>query len=147
VNLLTPFLRPNPATFVRPPVSVRKQVKFILYRLAHGVSCARIHNLYGCGESTIRKYTMIVYRSLGSIEDGSFFQFICTPSGDRLQNITKKIRDITGLLNIAEAIDGTHIPLSVRPSKQYTPMSHNFYNRKHFHNILLQAVCDTNRMF
>ena len=26
-------------------------------------------------------------------------------------------------------------------------MPQDFYNRKHFHNIVLQAVCDTNRMF
>ena len=147
MNLLTPFLRPNLATFVRPPVPIRKQVKFVLYRLAHGVSCARIHNLYGCGKSTICKYTMIVYRTLGSSEDGLFFQFIYTPSSDRLQSISKKIRDITRLSNIVGAIDGTHIPLSVRPSKRYTPMSHDFYNKKHFHSIVLQAVCDPNRMF
>jgi hypothetical protein len=70
VDLLTPFLRPTAATFVRPPVPVRKQVKLVLYRLAHGVSCARMHNLYGCGESSIRKYTMIVCRALGSGENG-----------------------------------------------------------------------------
>jgi hypothetical protein len=46
VDLLTPFLRPTVATFVKPPVPVRKQVKLVLYRLAHDVSCARMHNLY-----------------------------------------------------------------------------------------------------
>jgi hypothetical protein len=111
VDLLTPFLRPTAATFVRPPVLVRKQVKLVLYGLAHRVSCARIHNLYGCGDSTIRKYTMIVCRALGSGEDGLFIQFIHTPSGDRLQSIIEKFMDITGLPNITEAIDGTHIPL------------------------------------
>ena len=60
VDLLTPFLHPTTAMFVRPPVPVRKQVKLVLYQLAHGASCIRMRNLYGCGESTIRKYTMIV---------------------------------------------------------------------------------------
>ena len=62
VDLLKPFLRPSAVRFVRPPILVRKQVKLVLYGLVHGVSCARMHNLYGCGESTTRKYTMIVCR-------------------------------------------------------------------------------------
>jgi len=110
VDLLTPFLHPTAATFVRPPVPVRKQVKLVLYRLAHGVSCARMHNLYGCGESTIRKYTMIVCRALGSGENDLFFQFIHTPSGNMHQSIIKKFRNITRLPNIAGAIDDIHIP-------------------------------------
>ena len=73
VDLLTPFLHPTAVTFVRLPVPVRKQVNRVLYRLSHDVSCARMDNLYGCRESTIRKYTMIVCRALGSGEDGLFF--------------------------------------------------------------------------
>ena len=106
-----------------------------------------MYNLYGRGQSTIRKYTMIVCRALGSNEDGLFVQFIHTPSGDRLHNVIEKFRDITALLNIAGAIDDSHIPLSARPSRRYNPMPQDFYNRKHFHNIVLQAVCNTNRMF
>ena len=109
VDLLTPFLRPIVATFVRPPVPVRKQVKLVLYRLAHGISCARMHNLYGCAESNIRKYTMIVCRTLGSGKDSLFFQFIYTPPSNMHQNIIEKFRD-KKLPNIAGAIDDTHIP-------------------------------------
>ena len=47
VDLLTPFLRPTTVRFVRPLIPLRKQVKLVLYQLAHGVSCARMHNLYG----------------------------------------------------------------------------------------------------
>ena len=113
VDLLTPFLQPTAARFVRPPIPVRKQVQLVLYRLAHGVSSARMHNLYRCGESTIRKYTMIVCKALGTAEHGLFFHFIHTPHGDRLQNIIESFRDITGLPNIAGAIDGTHISLTL----------------------------------
>ena len=137
VDLLTPFLSPTAVTFVRPSIPVRKQVKLVLYRLAHGVSCARMHNLYGCDKSTIRKYTMIVCRVLGIGEDGLFFQFIHTLQGDRLQNIIESFRDITGLSNIASAIDGSHIPLNTRPNRRYTPMPSDFFNRIFFHNIVL----------
>ena len=143
---LTPFLRPVAITFVRPPIPIRKQIKLVLYRLAHGVSCARMHNLYGCGESIIRKYTLIICRVLVFLE-GIFHHFIHTPTGDRLQGIIKKFKDITRLPNIPGTIDETHIPLTCRPTRQFTPMPSDFYNRKRFHNIILQGVCDADRIF
>lgn len=146
VQELTPFLQSVAVTFVRPPVPVRKQIKLVLYKLAHGISCSRMHNLYGCGESTIRKYTIIICRVLASRE-GIFHHFIHTPTGDRLQNIIENFRDITGLPNIAGAIDGTHIPLTCRSSRRYTPMPSDFFNRKKFHSIVLQGVCDADRIF
>ena len=106
-----------------------------------------MHNLYGCGESTIRKYTMIVCRALETADDGLFFNFIHTPYSDRLQSIIESLKDITGLSNIVGAIDGIHIPLTYRPSRRYTPMPQDFFNRKKFHSIVLQGICDSNKMF
>ena len=82
VQELTPFLQSVTVTFVRPPVPVQKQITLVLYRLAHDISCARMHNIYGCGESTIRKYTIIICRVLASRE-GIFHHFIHTSTGDR----------------------------------------------------------------
>ena len=143
---LTPFLRPVAITFVSPSIPIRKQIKLVLYRLAHDVSCAKMHNLYGCGESTIRKYTLIICRVLASRE-GMFHHFIHTPTGDRLQGIIEKFRDITRLSNIASAIDDTHIPLTCRPTRRFTTMPSDFFNRKKFHSIVLQGVCDADRIF
>ena len=52
---LTPFLQPIVPHCVpnRPPMPIRKQVKLVLYHLAHGISCERMDVLYGCGASTI----------------------------------------------------------------------------------------------
>ncbi len=44
-------------------------------------------------------------------------------------------------------IDGTHIFLSVKPNKQITSFATGFYNRKHFHSIMLQVVCDCDMFF
>ena len=60
---------------------------------------------------------MIVYRALETADDGLFFNFIHTPHGDCLQSIIESFRDIIGLPNIIGAIDGTHIPLTYRPSR------------------------------
>ena len=67
---------------MRPPILVRKQIKLVLYGLAHSVSCARMHILYGGGKFTIRKYTFIMCHVLASRE-GIFHHFIHTSTGDR----------------------------------------------------------------
>ena len=48
---------------------------------------------------------------------------------------------------MVSAIDGTHIPLSSRPQRGLTPMPCDFFNRKKFHSVLLQVVCDSERFF
>jgi hypothetical protein len=53
VSELTPFLRPTADMFVWPPVPVRKQVSLVVYRLAQGLSCKAMDNLYGCEASTL----------------------------------------------------------------------------------------------
>ena len=143
---LTPFLRPCANMFVRPPIPIRKQVSLVVYRLAHGFSCKAMDNLYGCGESTIRKYTSIVCRVL-SHQDGFFGIYIHAPRGHRLADTIRKFRDITSLPNAVGAIDGTHIPLSSRPQRDLTPIPSDFFNRKKFHSVLLQAVCNLERFF
>ena len=45
------------------------------------------------------------------------------------------------------AIDVTHIPLSSRLQRGLSPMPLDFFNRKKFHNMFLQAVCDSERFF
>ncbi len=146
VSELTPFLHPTANMFVRPPVPIRKQVSLVVYRLAHGLSCKAMDNLYGCGASTIRKYTLIVCKVL-SAQEGLFGRYIHAPIGHRLTDTIRKFREKTGLPNVVGAIDGTHIPLSTKPQWGLTPMPCDFFNRKKFHSILLQAVCDSERFF
>jgi hypothetical protein len=52
-----------------------------------------------------------------------------------------------GLSNICGAIDGIHIPLVKRPNIRYTLVTLYYYNWKKSHNIVLQVVCDTQKMF
>ena len=86
---LIPFLRSTANMFVRPPIPIRTQVSLVVYRLAHGFSCKAMDNLYGCGESTIRKSTLIVCRVL-SRHDGLFGTYIHVPRGHRLADIIRK---------------------------------------------------------
>ena len=56
VAKLTPFLCPSANMFVRPPLSIMKQMSLVVYLLAYGFSYKAIYNLYNYRESIIRKY-------------------------------------------------------------------------------------------
>ena len=70
--------------------------------------------MYGCGESTIRKYTLIVCRVLSS-QHGLFGRYIHAPTRHRLANTIRKFRDNTGLPNVVGVIHGTHSFVSQIP--------------------------------
>ena len=106
-----------------------------------------MNDLYGFRASTIRKYTDIVCEVLSSRDQCLFTTYIHTPTGDRLYDIMERFRNSTRLPNICGAIDGTHIPLARHPSSDLTPMASNFYNMKKFHSVVLQRVCDMDRIF
>ena len=91
----------------------------VIYRLAHEHSPEHIADSFKVGASTIRKYVEIVCDILTDREK-LFSHYIVIPSGDHLHRIINDFEELTGLLNICGAIDGTHIPLAERPSKRIT---------------------------
>ena len=143
---LIPFLRPRANMFVRPYVSIKKQMSFIVCKLAQGLSSKAMNNLYGYEESTIRKYMFVVCKVL-SPHDGLFKRYMHTPIGHRLTDTIRKFCDKTSLPNVLGAIDGTHIHFSSKPQRGLTPMPCDFFSRKNVHNVLLQAMCNLERFF
>jgi hypothetical protein len=113
---LTPFIYPSATQFVRTPIPLKKAMKMVLYRLAHGISPKRMNALYGISAFIIRKYTYIIYDVLSN-GDKLFLIYVHTPTRDQLFNIIERFRDITSLQQICGVIDGTHIPLSEKPNK------------------------------
>ena len=63
--------------------------------------------------------------------------FIVFPSGSELDNVMQGFKEKWGVLQCVGAIDGSHIPVSA-PSGQHT----DFYNRKGWYSIIIQAVVD-----
>ena len=94
----------------------------------------------------LEKYTLIVCKIFFSA-DGLFGRYIHAPTRYRLTDSIHKFREKTGSSNMVGAIDGTHILLSSKPARGLTPMPCDFFNRKKFHSVLLQAVCDSERFF
>ena len=93
------------------PYPFEKQTSLDVYRLAQDLSCKAMDNLYECGGSTIRNYTLIICRVF-FFQDGLFGSYSHTPTGHRLAITIRKFCDITSLLNVMDAIDGKQILLS-----------------------------------
>ena len=59
----------------------------------------------------------------------------------------ERFRNSTGLPNICGVIDGIRNPLARCPSSDFTPIASNFFDMKKFHSVVLQGVCDMDRIF
>jgi hypothetical protein len=129
VSKLIFILRSTTDMFVRPPIPIRKQLSLVVYRLAQGLSCKAMDNLYGCGGSTIRLLTLIVCKVFSS-EEGLFRRYIHASTGYGLTDTIRKFCDITGLLNVVDTIDDTHIQLSCKSYRDLTLTHYYFFNRK-----------------
>jgi hypothetical protein len=144
--LLQEFICPFTTQFVRTPILLRKAVKMVLYQLAHAISFEIMSALYNVSAIIIRKYTYNVCDVLSN-GDKLFLIYVHIPIGDPLLNILEQFHDIIGLQQICGVIDGTHIPLSVKPNKQITSSTTYFYNRNRFHSIMFQVACDYDMFF
>jgi len=56
-------------------------------------------------------------------------------------------KKISSIPNICEDIDGIHILLADLPNKKIKLVIGEFFSRKKSHNIVLQVVCDVNKIF
>jgi len=102
-------------------------------------------DLFNLEGSTLRKYVDIVCDALCD-KNKLFNNYISIPFGHRLQKEIKNcFHDLTSLRNICGAIDSTHIPFTSFPNKRVTFATSDFFNKKKFHNIVMQAIYDANK--
>jgi hypothetical protein len=64
-----------------------------------------------------------------------------------LKDIIPRFEDLTNIPSIFGAIDKTHILLKNLPNKKIIFTIGDFFNRKKFFSIVLQVVCDANKIF
>jgi hypothetical protein len=83
---MSPFIYPSATQFVITPILLRKIVKMVLYRLAHGIFFEKMNALYGVGASIIMKYTYIVCDVLFN-GDKLFSFYVHTTTKDQLFHI------------------------------------------------------------
>lgn len=144
VEELRPFIQSESKIYVRAPLEIDRAVAMVLYRLAQGLSAREVAEKYNVGASTVGKYTLIVASALADANK-LYGRYMAIPTGDRMVRIISQFQQMTNVSNMCGAIDGTHIKLYFKPAKLYTPSAYRSPYK--FHSILLQAVCDPNKLF
>ena len=69
-------------------------------------------------------------------------QYVKIPEGEHLKQILRGFETIWGFPQAAGAIDGTHIPI-IRPDESAS----DYYNRKGYYSIIMQAMVDYRGLF
>lgn len=69
-------------------------------------------------------------------------KFVCMPKDDGLREIIREFELLWGFPKVAGAIDGTHIPI-LKPKESPS----DYYNRRGFYSIIMQAVVDSRGRF
>jgi hypothetical protein len=137
-NELAAQLRKKCTPF-REAIPVTKRVAIALWRLATGHDYRSIGQLFGVGRSMCCKITHDVCKAIVNV---LLPEFIKIASTEQLVEIKDCFRIMSGLRQCVGAIDGTHIPI-IAPKEHQV----DYFNRKHFHSIVLQAVVDHNSRY
>jgi hypothetical protein len=135
---LRPYLQRNDTNF-RLAVTVEARVAVTIWRLATNSKYRTIAELFGLGRSTVGE---IVMDTCGIIAKHFFNRYVYMPQGDRLRQIVDGFERRWGFPQVVGAIDGTHIPI-IKPDDSPS----DYFNRKGFYSIIMQAVVDNNGLF
>lgn len=121
-------------TVLRKAIPVQQRVAIALWKLATNSEYRSIAHLFGVSRSSVCLIVKDVCEAIVKLLQGTY---ISVPSGDRLKFIVDGFETKWGFPQCVGAIDGSHIPI-------VSPQDHpaDYYNRKGWHSIILQAVVD-----
>ena len=123
----------------RPPIAVEKQLLITLWVLGNPEVIRSVSDRFNVTKSSVHRVVRRVSRAILNNFAG---KFICWPRGERARDVMKKMSENNGLPGCIGIIDGIHIPIK---APRHNP--EQYVNRKRFHSIQLQGVCDAKRLF
>ncbi|CAH2011892.1 unnamed protein product [Acanthoscelides obtectus] len=124
----------------RFPVPMEKQAMIALWCLSNLESFRSVGDRFGISKSTCWD---VLYRTCHSILAlNQHFGIIAWPTGENALGIIRCFQEISRFKGVPGCIDGSHI--KILPPKNYP---NSYCNRKSFHSVLLQGVCDNKRLF
>lgn len=126
-------------TMMRTSIAVNKRVAVTLWFLATPSEYRTISHLFGIGRSTV---CCIIHETVRAIIKALLKKYISFPTGSQLQNVLQGFEEKCNFPQCAGAIDGSHIPIQA-PKLNHT----DYYNRKGWYSILIQAVVDSDYLF
>ncbi|XP_018405660.1 PREDICTED: putative nuclease HARBI1 [Cyphomyrmex costatus] len=122
------------------PLLLEKQLMITIWCLANIESFRSVADRFGISKSTCWD---VLYRTCQSILQVNIrYKIISWPNRERAQKIMRKFEEINGFPRIIGAIDGSHIRI-LKPKSN----PNSYCNRKNYHSVLLQGVCDSNKLF
>ena len=126
-------------TRMRQCVSLERRVAITLWVLATTAEYRSVGHLFGVARSTV---SVIVLETCIAIVEKLLPIYVQFPSGNELKEVADGFKDKWGVPQCVGSIDGSHIPISP-PAMNHT----DYYNRKGWYSMLLQAVVDHNYLF
>ncbi|XP_067121836.1 putative nuclease HARBI1 [Centruroides vittatus] len=125
-------------SFGRPCLDANKQILSVIWLLANQESFRSVADRFDISKSTLYSYLNKVCNELIKMAS----DVIKWPKLEEYAHLTRKFKNIAGFPGIIGAIDGCHIPIKA-PSEA----AEKYINRKNFHSLILQAVCNHNLVF
>ena len=126
-------------TRLRRAISVEHRVAITLWCLGTPCEYRTVGHLFGVARCTV---CVIVHDTCKAIILAFSKEFLFFPSGAEQDQVIEGFKQKWGVIQCVGAIDGSHIPVSA-PSGQHT----DFYNRKGWYSIIIQAVVDHRYLF
>ncbi|KAL2611017.1 hypothetical protein R1flu_022709 [Riccia fluitans] len=128
-------------TRFRKPVPVEIRVGACLHRLVSRHTYFHVGDRFGLGESTIQELMEEVIQVIITVFGLGYLKW---PTRDDLKAVSDGFQRRAGLPNCVGAIDGSHIRICSPTSRE---QAIDFYNRKGYHSIVLQAIIDYDGCF
>ena len=121
-------------THLRCAITVKHHLAITLWFLATPAEYRTIANLFGVGRSTVCE---IVHETVDAIVTKLKRKYIKFPTGQAQRDVINGFESKWGFPQCVGVLDSSHIP--VRPPAQNHT---DYYNRKGWYSILVQAVVD-----
>ena len=134
-SLVRPYIKRQMC--VRECVNVEHCVAVTLYKLATNVEYRTLSHLFGLGKSTV---CTIVIETCQVIASQLLTKYVTIPKDNKLEEVVQGFEALWGFPQAFGAIDGSHIPIT-KPQESAS----DYYNRKGFYSLIMQALVDHRR--
>ena len=124
---------------IRAAITVEKWVAITLWRLGTNQEYRSLAHLFGVGTSSV---CVIVHEVYAAIVQCLMDKYIRIPKGEQAVEVIKGFKEVWGFPQCFGAVDGSHIPV-MAPHGRAT----EYYNRKGFYSIVLQALVNHEYLF
>ena len=113
---------------------MEETIAITLWRLGTNIEYRSIAHLFGVGVSTV---CVTVQEVCNAIVNNLFQRYIKIPTGQSAETVVDGFLHRWGFPQCFGAIDGSHIPI-IAPTRNHQ----DYFNRKGWHSIVLQALVD-----